>query len=266
MWASPDPEAGRSNSGTAFIAFLILGIALSWYPWFFHLAGRDNSPGPNPLGLLVAALIASAIAYGWRGPASLLVSLVRIGGPLAAWIAPIVVPVGAAGALVALAEARGIHVSIAAPEWITLAEQFLFTLLFIGLGEEPAWRGFLLPLLQKRLGPFAATLAVAAVWALWHIPLFGHEFAPAQIPQFLVSLVGGAFLLSWLYNATMSVLPCMVTHAMINTVGAGYLFRGVAKEQLVDFWWLNAAVWAAIGLLALVLTRGRFGHRDQNAD
>ena len=42
-------------------AFLILGFALSWYPWLLHALGRPGNGGPNPIGLLLAALCAGAL-------------------------------------------------------------------------------------------------------------------------------------------------------------------------------------------------------------
>jgi len=41
-----------------------------------------------------------------------------------------------------------------------------------GFGEEVGWRGVLLPRLQSRMAALPATAIVAAVWTVWHIPLF----------------------------------------------------------------------------------------------
>jgi membrane protease YdiL (CAAX protease family) len=57
-------------------------------------------------------------------------------------------------------------------------EGFIFIFLFIGLGEEPGWRGFALPRLQERRTPLLATLILAPVWALRHLPLMGNDFPP----------------------------------------------------------------------------------------
>src|SRR5262245_33485822 len=38
------------------------------------------------------------------------------------------------------------------------------------VGEELGWRGFLLPRLGKRLGEMGAAVAMALLWALWHLP------------------------------------------------------------------------------------------------
>jgi hypothetical protein len=76
----------------------------------------------------------------------------------------------------------------------------------------------------------------------------------------LVSLFGGAFVLSWLYNSSRgSVLMPMLMHATLNTVSAGYAFHLIGKSSLPAFWWLYAALWLGAGVITLLATRGRLG-------
>ena len=51
-------EARARPIALPLITFLALAVVLSWYPWVLHLLGRPGNGGPNPLGLLLAALIA----------------------------------------------------------------------------------------------------------------------------------------------------------------------------------------------------------------
>ena len=239
--------------------FLILGFALSWYPWVLALL-RHATSGPNPLGLLIAALIASAIAVSWRGPRDLLLAIVRVRVPVTRWLAALLIPFGIVAVALVCAPAFGIAIKMQPPFWSDLLDRFVFTFFFVALGEEPAWRGFLLPLLQRSLSPLLATLVVAVIWAVWHLPLWGSEFAWATVPPFLISLVGGAFVLSWLYNSSRgSVLMPMLMHATLNTIAAGYAFHLIDRSDLSAFWWLYAAVWFFTGVIALFATRGRLG-------
>jgi membrane protease YdiL (CAAX protease family) len=249
----------RAKDGRVLFVFLALGLMLSWYPWVLHLAGRPGNGGPNPLGLLLAALIAAAVDSGWRGSAAVLQSIVRLRAPLRVWLTALLLPFAALAAAVAIARATGTMIAFAPPPWSDLFDKFVFTLLFVGLGEEPAWRGFLLPLLQRRRVPVVATLLLSAIWAVWHLPLMGTEFAWRLVPYFLVSLVGAAFVLSWLYNASGSVLPCMTMHAVLNTASAGYVFTLIAPADLERFWAIYGSVWLAAGILTIALTRGRLG-------
>ena len=54
--------------------------------------------------------------------------------------------------------------------------RFVFILLFIGLSEEPAWRGFALPRLIAEHSALAASLILGVLHIVWHLPLFGIEY------------------------------------------------------------------------------------------
>lgn len=242
------------------VIFVVLGLTLSWYPWVLHLAGRPGNGGPNPLGLLLAALITAAIAKGWRGSLEILRGIVRVAAPTQVWAVALLLPFATIAVALALASQTGIGFAYAPPNWSDLFDKFIIMTLFVGLGEEPAWRGFLLPLLQRAHTPLAATLVVAAIWAVWHLPLMGTEFAWPLVPMFLISLVGAAFIQSWLYNASggSSLLP-MLMHGILNTAGSGYAFTLIAPSDLQRFWWIYSAVWLIAGVMFAVGTRGRLG-------
>jgi membrane protease YdiL (CAAX protease family) len=244
------------------VVFLVLGFALSWYPWALHLMGRPGNGGPNPLGLLLAALIAAYVDQGWAGSRRILASVVRLRAPLPVWSAVFLVPILSLAIACAVAAAVGVSLSARPPPWSDLLDKFIIMFLFIGLGEEPSWRGFLLPLLQRTVTPLRATFAIAVVWAVWHLPLMGSEFAWSIVPAFLVSLFGAAFVQSWLYNASggSSLLP-MTMHAILNTIGSGYVFTLIARDDLLTFWWIYAIVWLGLGASVVALTRGRLGLR-----
>jgi membrane protease YdiL (CAAX protease family) len=247
--------------------FLILGLALSWYPWLLHALGRPGNGGPNPIGLLLAALIAGYVDQGWAGSRAILRSIVRVRAPFGAWALALLLPLTTLGAALIGASLAGVAITPQPVPWSDLVDKFIVMFLFVGLGEEPSWRGFLLPLLQRIESPLRATLIVAGVWALWHLPLMGSEFAWPLVPAFLVSLLGAAFTQTFLYNASRgsSLLP-MLAHALINTVGSGYVFGLVAPSSLALFWWIYALIWLAAGLGHAALSRGRLGVRSDSIE
>jgi CAAX prenyl protease-like protein len=135
------------------------------------------------------------------------------------------------------------------------AGAFCFILLFVALGEEPGWRGFALPQLQTRYTPFIASLVLAPVWALWHLPLFGNEFPWPIVPPFVLSVFGGTFVLTWVFNgAKGSVLLTMLLHATLNTVSAGLIFPVFSGAALVALWWIYTFLWLCAGLAVLLFS------------
>lgn len=244
--------------------FFVLAFLLSWYPWFIALA-RGRTTGPNPLGPLAAALIAIAIVSGKAGLKDLLRRLVRWRVGLGSYAVAVGLPILLCGlaALAAGAVARG-PVNVAGIRWQDVVERFLFIFLFIGLGEEPGWRGYALPELQRRHTPAVATLILGAVWAVWHLPLIGTEFPLPIVPAFLVSLFGGAFVQTWLYNRTGgSILLQIILHATVNTIGAGIVFRWFSATDVPLLWWIYSTLWMAAGVVSLVaLSRAGATHRE----
>jgi uncharacterized protein len=238
-------------------AFFVLAFLFSWYPWIIAIA-RSKTSGPNPLGPLLAAVVVSGIVDGWPGIPDLLsrVLRIRVGLP---WYALIFGLPFAFCAIAMAIMAFGQPVSLpAAAAWRELPDRFIFIFLFIGLGEEPGWRGFALPRLQKKYTPFMASLILAPIWALWHLPLMGNEFPAPVIPAFLISLVGGTLIQTWLFNRTRgSVFAQMLFHATVNTVGAGLVFPLFKGPAFVAFWYVYAALWLLVGCAVSAAKKGR---------
>ena len=93
--------------------------------------------------------------------------------------------------------------------------------IFYGVGEEPGWRGFALPRLQKNRSALSATLILAVLWFFWHTPSFfyRYELGLEGLVGFFFGLLAGAVWLTCLYNSTGgSVLMCILWHTAFNLV------------------------------------------------
>ena len=254
--ALPALRAGKFREFVArndLASFLVLAFLFSWYPWIIALI-RGTASGPNPLGPLIAALIVTGIADGRSGMRTLLGRMVRarIGFSSYAIIfgLPILLCAAAMAIMAGFGQPIALPTAAAARE---LPERFIFILLFIGLGEEPGWRGFALPRLQRKHSPLVASLILAPIWALWHLPLMGNEFPVAIIPAFLISLLGGTLIQTWLFNRSKgSVFGQMLFHATVNTVGAGLVFPLMKGAGFVSFWYVYATLWLVVGLTLTV--------------
>lgn len=108
----------------------------------------------------------------------------------------------------------------------------LLFLAMLSIGEEVAWRGFLLPDLNKITSFPAAAVISGLVWAMWHYPLI--FFAPGlfdfgglplyfAVPKFTLSLVAVSVVLGWLRWKTGSVWPAVVAHGSHNSFTLAFL-------------------------------------------
>ena len=147
---------------------------------------------------------------------------------------------------------------------------------FLGgpLGEEPSWRGFALPRLQRSYGPLWGTLLLGFLWACWHLPHFltsvqgggpGTTFATflTNFPIFGLMVVAIAIIMTWVFNHTRgSLFIAILLHASINTFSIViplFPVPGLSFETSG-----NLAVLIGFGvpaLLIILLTRGRLGYQ-----
>jgi membrane protease YdiL (CAAX protease family) len=242
------------------VSFFVIAFVLSWYPWVLALM-RGQTSGPNPLGPLVAAIIVTAVVYGRSGLREFFGRIVRWRVEAKWYAVTFAVPVLLCliAVAIALCFVPRSQVSILSIEKMReLPERFLFILLFIGLGEEPGWRGFALPQLQIKYSPLIASLILAPLWTLWHMPLIGNEFPWPIVAPFVLSVFGATFMLTWIFNRTKgSVLLPMLLHATVNTVGAGLMFPIFSGAALVLLWWIYGFIWLCAGLGALLFSANK---------
>jgi membrane protease YdiL (CAAX protease family) len=100
---------------------------------------------------------------------------------------------------------------------------FGLTALAQGGNEEPGWRGFLQPELQKKLNPLVAALIVAVIWSLWHLPLYLNGFYPGNLVEGMIG--GGVFrillaiFLGWFYNRSGgNLFAIILLHTSFNVM------------------------------------------------
>jgi membrane protease YdiL (CAAX protease family) len=99
---------------------------------------------------------------------------------------------------------------------------FLNAVLFTAVLEEPGWRGFFLPHLQRKFSPLLASLLVWLPWSLWHAPLdfssvLGRSWM-TYVEVRVIFLIPIAITLTWLYNRSGGdLLSVAFFHAGMNT-------------------------------------------------
>ena len=92
-----------------------------------------------------------------------------------------------------------------------------------GGNEEPGWRGFMQPELQKRFSPLVAALIVSLFWSLWHLPLYLNGFYPGDL---VGGIIGGAvfrvflsIFLAWVYfKSKGNLFAIILLHTSFNVM------------------------------------------------
>ncbi|MGI5129647.1 CPBP family intramembrane glutamic endopeptidase [Pseudonocardia sp. CA-107938] len=274
-------------------SFFTLSYLLSWLAWTPYVLGTTglgllpiNIPelwgdaqtlGLLPgayLGPITAAFLVTALAYGRAGLREWGARLIRWRVGLRWYLAVLVgVPVVYVATTLLLPGAwAGVQPPTAALV-LAYVPMLLAQLLTTGLAEEPGWRDFALPLMQRRLGPLAGTLLLGVLWGGWHLPLFLTEWGGwpdvtwRMVGEFLVAAVALSVVMTWLFNRTGQSLPIvMLFHCGINSTAT--LVLAPMFPTLDPNTDSLTSLLLASGVLAigcLVATRGRLGYRPDQA-
>jgi hypothetical protein len=133
----------------------------------------------------------------------------------------------------------------------------MFMMAIKGPVEEIGWRGFMLPLLQRRMAPLWAAIVLGIVWGLWHYPAFLLSGTPQSSWSFAAFFAG---------TVALSVL---VT-ALFNHSGGSILFAALFHFQVINPVWpdaqpLDTVFFMALALVVTVCNRRSMLSRKQAA-
>ena len=273
-------------------AFLVMAFGFGWAS-LIPILLSENGLGVVPielpltlvqtlatvLGLALPAFLVTAATGGKEGVRDLLGRMLRwrvgilwylialFGLPVTMLLASI--PFVGVAPLEALAQNWGLIFTVYLPGVIV---PFVHT----NLWEELGWTGFLQSTLQERRGPLLASVLVAPVFALFHLPamfvsgwIADEGYSLSQFPAVLVQVgilaVFAVFfrvLIMGLYNVTgRSVLLVGLFHSAFNMVSGQQvmpqLIPGLNTNLLV------VAIVAVLAVLVVVLTWGRLGYESE---
>lgn len=271
------------------LSFFVLANAASWLAWLPYILslhglgvwGFSFPGGPIGgqllgmlpgayLGPIGAALVVTAIADGRAG---LRAWARRLWNWKVSWkwYVGILLSVPVAMVLSGLVFSGGQVVAPSVLLLVALVPGLLLQMVTTGLAEEPGWRDFALPRMQRLIGAPRAAVAIGTLWGLWHLPLFLTEWGERPDVTWYRPLAFIAFciafnvVMTWVFNRTGQSLPmAMLLHVSVNN------FSGVWGEMFpmwdVDMFQLVLTAGAAVAAaVTLVGTRGRLGHEPADA-
>lgn len=223
-------ESSGEMNGTTVLLFFIISFGITWglallivlFPQqIVHIFGEINYTNP----LYIVAVYAPAIAaiflvwryYGMGGLASFLRRITLWRMSLSWWLFIVL------GVPILFYLAAAFSGTIGDPfsyvPWYTVLPVALF-MLVLGPVEEFGWRGFALPLLQRRFAPLWSSLIIGIVWGLWHLPSFfigGTPHSEWVFAQFFVGAVALSVIMTAMFNASQgSILTVALLHFQLN--------------------------------------------------
>lgn len=262
------PATATHRPWVAPAGFVLLAFAFTWALYWAAPADGPWAEGMHVLSGFGPSLAAVAVVASMGG----LDGVRRLVAPLTRWrlgwrwyAGPLLGPPLVMGAGVGAYLVAGGTVGSTENDpgmWWAIPLVFGVVLVVGGpLGEELGWRGFALPRAQQVMSPVSATLLVAVVWALWHLPRLTDPGAVQHgVPWslFLGQILVTSVFYTWLVNRTESLVPALLLHASFNTsVGLLPVLPSATAPAG------PAVVSLAVGALAagvlLVRTRGDLG-------
>ncbi len=224
--ATPRPVMGARP----LLSFLALTFGLSWVPMSLFILFADQltpvfgeMSSTQPIFLLavyapgISGIVLVWLHYGLRGLGSFFRRLTLWRAPLQWWLFLLL------GIPVIVYTAAAIIGTIGDPfrfsPWYLVFPALGQSLLLGPMGEEFGWRGLALPLLQRRLSPFWASLILGVIWAIWHAPAFLMSGTPQSawsFGPFFIGLIAITVIMTPLFNASRgSLLIAILYHLNI---------------------------------------------------
>lgn len=270
------------------LTFFVLANLVSWVVWtpyilsenglgilrfrFPDVLGSSQFAGVLPgayLGPILAAFLVTAITGGRAG---LREWVGRLWKWKVSWKWYVTVLLGVPAVLVLTGMAwTGGQVQLPpAMVFAAYLPALVLQMLTTGVAEEPGWRDFALPRLQRRFGPLGGTLVLGPLWGVWHLPLFLTDWAGAHgldaiaIAEFVLSATMFSIVMTWVFNRTGQSLPLvMLLHVSVNnffSVAAADTFPALDPQAAPHILLLASTAGAVILIIA---TRGRLGYQPE---
>ena len=258
------------------IIYFILTLAIGWFPWY------TSGSGVFFWAPTISFLIVSALANGKKEILQVIKSLFKWKANPIWYLVIISLPI-----ILALI-AVGIRIISGGipPEFTVLKQNplsifylafiFLFPITASAFQEELGFRGFALPIAQKKYGPLLGTLIIGIFFGSWLLPEFldssTAQYAMGGIsyyPWFILTEVSWSIIMTWIYNNTRgsTLISGWLLHGFFNLWTLLLLTDAIMGEPFSMFdnvlFILYAVVVTLAAVIISIITKGRLSY-DKN--
>jgi membrane protease YdiL (CAAX protease family) len=261
-----------------FPVYVVLTLALGWFPWYLN-----GDPAAIVFVPTLTALIVAPLAYGKAGLKDVLSRAVRWRAPWYTWATVLFAPLvmtSVAIIIYLLSGGQRPNSMFLSGGGIQLADIgfliLVFLLPFSGAFAEFGFRGFALPVLQKRWGPLFGTLILGVFFALWLLPEFydpdSAQYAMGGVsflPIWIATEIAWSVLMTWVFNRSKgsSLIAGYIFHAAFNfwttvlIINAAFVNgEFVVGEIDTTLLTLNSAIVVVTAVALIIVTKGRLGY------
>jgi membrane protease YdiL (CAAX protease family) len=262
------------ESGKIPIRFFIITFAWSWILWLpLVLCGFGIIPlskemlsvlsipaiGIGAFGPAVGALCSLRTTKGKGAIRTYLKSFLSLKFGWKVWSA-IFIALGASTTVAWIipeffGEAR---LSTLLPNYFIFPLYWLLMIFFGGGQEEIGWRGYILPLLEKRFGRWIGSGMLGLIWTFWHLPLWfipGATQTYMKFGGFMMLMLGYSFFYSWIREASgKRPLAGMIAHGTANAFVPLFPVVVLSVNAVQVRYWIWVALTLAIGIVFLFIS------------
>ena len=193
-----------------------------------YMSGRQVGVGfyaSYTVTALLAAYTFSSYYHPIQGVAQMFAGLNQKGKKMVWLLIAAVLPLffAVAGALINLGLGQDMFQTVTIASITSLILLIPNMFLFGGpSGEEPGWRGFATPQMQKYYNPLVVGLIIGLIWTIWHLPLYLTGAYPGGIEAAAVRFIWNTalgVLFAWVFNQSGgNLLAALTLHTSNNIV------------------------------------------------
>jgi membrane protease YdiL (CAAX protease family) len=229
--ACMNPAPSHASAKKRVIVFVtVLAVSVAVFLFLNYMSGGNLGLGfyaSYTATSFLAAYAFSSYYHSIQGVTQMFQGLNQKGKKPIWLLIAVVLPLffAVAGALINLGFGQSMFQGITLA-FITSLTLFIPNMFIFGgpSGEEPGWRGFATPQMQKYYNPLVVGLIIGVMWTAWHLPLYFTGDYPGGVNAALFRFVWNVplgILFGWVYNKSGgNLMATLLLHTSNNIVAS----------------------------------------------